>query len=268
MTSPTASGNTVQTQTGVQTPTPEAWYDEPVDGLADLLEEIRDADGLTDWTRLLTDHLTWGNTKIADHVAIYNLNSAKDCPNIETEHCQVDAEDCYARKMEKAYGSPLDYRRRQEVLWDHLDADTFVEAFLDHVRNKVTHPRGCVHSLGDVDLRFNQAGDARHRGDVVKMERIARQLAEYGIEAYTYSASSYLDWDDAETLTVNQSNNFDDYGDRHFTAIPEGVDSSTVEWLDDQAVQCPYDRDDGSIQCGDCRLCLNDDGPDVYVRLH
>jgi hypothetical protein len=36
---------------------------------------------------------------------------------------------------------------------------------------------------------------------------------------------------------------------------------------DDAGLWCPFDQTDGNIKCGDCRVCLEPDGPDVYIEL-
>lgn len=237
-------------------------YDiESVDGIDTLRERMREADSIRDWSFILSDYISWGNNKIANHVAIFNMNSATDCPNAdstesdqsETGVCQVPWESCYAHKAENIYPNTLPYRRRQEYLWDCLDADTWARAFLSIVerkRNPVTA------------VRFSEAGDFRHRGDIVKVNRIAEILSQAGIDTYTYSASHKLDWSESEHFTVNQSNGLADYGDRRFTALPEGSD------LPDGMVWCPYDLTDGERKCGDCRLCINPEGPDVAIELH
>jgi len=237
------------------------WTPDEVNGFDELFVRIQQAESVNDWSKILADHLVWGNSKIAKSVGIFNMNSATDCPNLGTDNCQVPKESCYAFRSENMYGNPLDYRRRQEFIWDHLDAETWADAFLEVVsrkRNPVTA------------LRFNQAGDFRHRGDIVKAERIAHRLNDEGYDVYTYSASDYLDWSVANHLTVNMSNARREYGDKHYTALPDGVDPTDVDFLDDNAVQCPYDKSDGAdeFKCGNCRLCFESNGPDVYIRLH
>jgi len=237
------------------------WTPDEVEGFDQLFVDIKNAESIKDWSMILKDHLVWGNNKIADSVAIFNMGSATDCPNLGTDNCQVPKESCYAYKAEQRYPKPLDYRRRQEFLWDHLDAETWSSAFLAIVDRKRKPATA---------LRLNQSGDFRHRGDVVKAERIAERLNEEGYDVYTYSASDYLDWSMTDHLTVNMSNARRDYGDKHYTALPDGVDPSDVEFLDDNAVQCPYDKSGGAEQfeCGSCRLCFESSGPDVYIRLH
>jgi len=245
-------------------------YDmEEVDGINDLRERMEAADSVEDWSFILSDYISWGNSKISKNVGIFNMNSATDFPNADssverqssTGACQVPWEDCYAHVSENVYPDTLAYRRRQEYLWDCVDAETFGEAFLSLVsrkRNEVTA------------VRFSEAGDFRHRGDIIKTDRIAQILAREGIEVYTYSASHKLNWREARNFTVNQSNDVREYGDRLFTALPEGTD------LPDGMVWCPHSLEkertgvtsDEAIQCGDCRLCIEEDGPDVAIHLH
>ena len=239
------------------------WEPSDVDSFDELVDDIKNADGDRDWSFILKDHTTRGNTKIAEHVRTFNMGSATDCPNIGTDHCQVPEESCYAYQAEERYGAPLDYRRRQEFIWDQLDAITFANAFLEMIGRAGTPCSA---------LRFNQSGDFRHRGDVVKAERVARLLADHDIKVYTYSASDYLDWSITQQpdskLVVNASNFRRDYGDRNYTALPEDIGPEDHPGLDDDAIRCPYDASDGEYKCGDCQLCLNKEGPDVYIDMH
>lgn len=225
-----------------------------VDGYDRLISRIKGAgDDIEAWSKILSDYLSFGNRKIDKSVAIFNMNSATDCPNADTKHCQVSFDDCYAHRAENTYPNTLPYRRRQEYLWDCLDADTFVSAFLQIVDRK----------QNDVNaLRLSEAGDFRHNGDIYKADRIAKLLSEHNIKVYTYSATNYLDWDFVDHFTVNQSNDFSDYGDRLYTAV------ETVKDIPQGGVHCPYEATDGEIKCGDCVACITKDAPDVYITLH
>lgn len=235
-------------------------YDiEAVDGIDTLRERMENASSVEDWSFILSDYVQFGNSKLSDKVAIFNMNSATDCPNGETEKCQVDFNDCYAHKAENTYPNTLPYRRRQEYLWDCLDAHTFAKAFLKMVgrkHNKVTA------------IRFSEAGDFRHNGDIYKADQIAKMVKSEGITTYTYSASSDLTgWDSVEHMTVNQSNDFADYGDRLYTALPKDSE------LPDDAVWCPHDYqksngEENPIKCGDCKMCLTEDAGDIVIPLH
>jgi len=151
------------------------------------------------------------------------------------------------------------------AIWDCLDAHTFVEAlsgWLDRIQTDITA------------FRINQSGDLRHRGDLVKLSHIAEVLSdERDIDTYLYTASDYLDYSYlSDAVTVNMSNPFFDNAASerfsHYTALPEGVAPEDIDQLDDDAVHCPYDRSGGEIHCGDCRLCIDQNDVDVYIRQH
>lgn len=243
----------------MESDTPEYEIDS-VDGIDTLRERMAEAgDDITAWSHILSDYVQFGNSKLESNIAIFNMNSATDCPNIGTDHCQVPKEKCYAYKSENMYPQPLAYRRRQEYLWDSLPADMWAEAFIEMVgrkRNSVDY------------LRLSQSGDFRSDGDIIRANIIANRLAEHGIETYTYSASDYLNWSLADSFTVNRSNFKSEYGNKAYTAIPESMEPSDHEHLSDNAVQCPYEVSDGEIGCGTCNLCMNPDAPDVYITLH
>lgn len=227
---------------------------EDIDGMADLIEDMRAAETIEDWSFILQAHLKFKNAKISNNTGIFNIGSAKDCPNIDTKYCQVDEDSCYARRDEKRYNEPLAYRRRQEFLWDCLPPETFVAAFLEIVGRRENETNA---------LRINESGDFRHDSDIIRVNRVAELLKDEGIEVYTYSASSYLDWSHNEHFTVNQSNDFADYGTRSFRAVPDESD------IPADGIHCPNQRSDGEIKCGDCRICITPDMKnDVYIIEH
>lgn len=231
--------------------------DNPVKRLSDLFMNGHDGSG---------GYLSFGNTKIAKNVAIFNMNSATDCPNAnssvndqtDTGACQVPWKDCYAHKAEAGLSpKALDKRRRQEYLWDNVDALTFAKA-LEHCFDRKQRDITAI--------RFSEAGDFRHNGDIIKVNRIAKIV---DTDVYTYSASHKLNWDEATHFTVNQSNNLDDYGARLFSAVTE------PDAVPDEGVLCPFEMakhngvdTDERPKCGDCRLCIDQDADDVYVLLH
>lgn len=228
---------------------------EALPGIHDLRVKIRDAEFAADpaahYSRLLGDYLSYGNKKIADHVAIFNMRAAHDCVNLGTDFCQVDAEDCYAVRSENNFPHPLEYRRKQEIIWTYLDAHTWAAAFRRHYNRKRTRVS---------TIRFNEGGDFETRHDLLKVNEIARQLQDI-VDVFTYSASSWLDWREATHFTVNRSNDDRDYGARRFEVV------DTVAEIPDGGLRCPHDHSDGAIHCGDCRLCIDQDAPDVYVKI-
>lgn len=231
--------------------TEETRFDaETVAGLHRLIARMKQADTLYDWSLILEDHLKFGNRKVGENVAIYNLGSAHDCVNLGTERCQVPAESCYAHRDEHLYNHPLSYRRRQEYLWDCLDANTFARAFLALI-NRKDH---------DIEyLRVNESGDFRHKSDVIRMDRVAEILATHEITVYTYTASSFIDFPpvDDRTLVVNASNADIPHADQRFIAVEDETQ------IPDDGFRCPYPET--GTQCGDCLACLTPDGDgDVY----
>lgn len=255
---------------------------EGIDALMSCLREINQAENHQQAVELVSElllnghegsagYLSFGNNKVASNVGIFNMNSATDCPNAKTREtgesetglCQVPWESCYAHVSEQTYSNPLPKRRRQEYLWDNIDAVTFADALL-RVKERKT---------SDFDyLRVSESGDFRHESDIIRWNNIAERVSPE-IEVYTYSASHKLDWSDSEHFTVNQSNDLDNYGDRLFSAI----DPSQLEeyQADDNWVICPFelakhngvDTEDRP-HCGECQLCMKKEGPNVAVLLH
>jgi len=237
-----------------------------IEGIEKLKSRIEEASTIEDWSYILGDYISWGNRKISKNTAIFNMNAALDCPNratkengsSDTGYCQVSEDKCYAIKAERTYPEPLQYRRRQEYLWDCLDAETWTKAFLEVVDRK----------RNDVEaIRFSEAGDFRHTGDIIKVDRIAELLSCHGIDVYSYSASHKLDWTEQENFVLLQSNEKREYGDKRFKAVEEQED------IPESGIQCPYDyqKEHGSndpIKCGSCKHCLLSDGPDIYITIH
>lgn len=241
-------------------------YDiDDVAGIDKLRERMANAETVEDWSFILGDYITAGNTKITNTTAIFNMNSAHDCPNFgtkesgesETGLCQVPKEACYAAKAENVYKQTLPYRRRQEYLWDCLDPDTFAEAF-ECLNSRKRKPFDSI--------RFSEAGDFRSDADIIRVNRIAELVS---VDVYTYSASHKLNWDLADTFTVNASNGLADYGNRRFMAIPKDADKpESAVWCPNSVQQKEGVPADERIQCGECRLCINPDGPDVAIHIH
>jgi hypothetical protein len=242
-------------------------YDiDTVSGIDELRERMEKAgDNIEKWSHILSDYITAGNIKITNTTAIFNMNSAHDCPNYgtrengesETGYCQVPKDSCYAAKAENVYKQTLPYRRRQEYLWDCMTADMWAKAFNSlNSRKRKTFD----------SIRFSEAGDFRSNSDIIKVNEISEKV---DVDVYTYSASHKLNWDLAKSFTVNASNGRAEYGDRRFMALAEN------DSLPENAVWCPNSIQqkegvpaDERIQCGECRICINPDGPDVGIHIH
>jgi hypothetical protein len=243
----------------------EAYDIDDVSGIDTLRNRMDSAESVEGWSHILKDYIAAGNNKVSKKTAIFNMNSAHDCPNYgtqesgesETGYCQVAAGDCYAANAEDTYPNTLPYRRRQEYLWDCMTPELFAEAF-ECLNERKRTP---FHSI-----RFSEAGDFRSNADIIRVNRIAELL---NVDVYTYSASHKLDWSLAEHFTVNASNARVAYGDRRFMAVED------AEQLPEDTVMCPYSLqqeagvpNDERTKCGECKLCLNPEGPDVGVVIH
>lgn len=232
-----------------------------VDILAELLMNGHDG---------VSGYLTFGNNKVAKNTGIFNMNSATDCPNADSDPdnptdtgvCQVPWSDCYAHVSENTYPNALSKRRLQEHLWDSVDATIFADALVRVKERK--------RSAFDY-LRVSESGDFRNDNDIIKWDVIAERLAGE-IDVYTYSASHKLDWSHADTLVVNQSNNLADYGDRLFSAVEKASD------IPKDAIFCPFEaaKKNGvetakRPKCGDCTACIepnSEQSRDVYITIH
>jgi len=242
-------------------------YDiDKVDGIDTLRERMEKAESVKDWSFILKDYIQAGNTKITDTTAIFNMNSAHDCPNYgtvetgesETGLCQVPKESCYAAKAENIYKQTLPYRRRQEYLWDSMTPELWAEAF-NSLNGRKRKPFDSI--------RFSEAGDFRSDADIIRVNRIAELV---NIPIYTYSASHKLNWDLAENFTVNASNGLAEYGDRRFIAIPKNEDKpDNSVWCPNSVQQKESIPADKRIQCGECKICITEDmDKDVAIHIH
>lgn len=193
-----------------------------------------------------------GNGISINSVLIFNIGSAHDCANLGTEHCQVDANECYAVADEKTYKNALEYRRRQEFLWDSMDADLFADALIEMISRK----------KDDVDvLRFGESGDLRHQADLDRVDRVAERLHEHGILTFIYTASEWLDFSDVEHITVTASNDGVP-GDQYYNVVDEKAD------IPDDGFYCPISDPESEKMCGECLECMTKDGPDeIYATL-
>lgn len=231
-----------------------------IDGIDRLIRRVKEANTANEWSKVLGDYVNWGNnSKVDGSVGIFSISSASGCVNRGTAYCQVGENECYAVVDEKRYDYVLAYVQRQEFLWDCMDADMWAHAFLEMVSRRHNDTKA---------LKFNQHGDFRCNEDIFKVNRIAEILDDYNIRVFTYSASSHLDWSIAtsDNLTVNQSNDFGDYGNRQYIAVDKEDD------IPENTTWCPYDRQkkegidvDDRIKCGECMLCIDDKSGDIAV---
>lgn len=143
----------------------------------------------------LKDLLSFGNSKVGNDTAIFNMNAAFDCPSEKLNFCP-HAKSCYAKKAERIYPQTLPYRRKQEVYWDSTDVDTFVNEFLTAIKKKKVPIKY---------LRISESGDFKSQEDLNKLNQIAEKLKDT-VVVYTYTARKDLNYDNlSENLVVNGS---------------------------------------------------------------
>lgn len=223
--------------------------------------KIRDAMFATDsvdaWSYILKERFSFGNKgKVAKEIAIFNpFGSGIDCVNKGTESCQVAANECYAVHTEKSRppNGPLSSRRKEQIAWDYIDAVTFAKAFkkmVGRMRNEVSA------------IRFSESGDFRTRQDMFKLDEIARRV---NVDVYTYSASEWLPWEETEHFTLNRSNDHREFGHRRFQVV------DSISDIPEDGIRCPNSltkeqEDTPTVECGDCRLCIDEDAPDIYIK--
>ena len=184
---------------------------------------------------------SFGNLKVGNDTAIFNMTPAKYCPSAELGLCKV-CDKCYARKAERLYPQVLPYRVRQMEFWQGVDTKIFVLIFklvMESKRNKIKY------------LRFSESGDFCTQSDVDKVSGIAEQLKGI-VKVYTYTARKDLDFSNvSDNLTVNGSgfmvhNNFYIYRDKS-----ELIDNFI----------CGGD-------CLKCNLCKVSKKRNIAVKLH
>jgi hypothetical protein len=140
----------------------------------------------------LKNYVTFGNKKLPKTTAIFNMNSATDCPSKKLGLCKL-CRVCYAMKAEIQYPDVLPYRRRQSNFWTSCDAPEFVNLFNTmQARKKIKLNK----------LRISEAGDYTTQNDVNKMTEIANNLP---VRSYCYTARTDLNFNGRGKLVVNLS---------------------------------------------------------------
>lgn len=191
--------------------------------------------------------VSFGNSKLPKHTAIFNLGSAFDCPSDKLGLCQCSKE-CYAKKAERMYPQPGPYRTRQLQYWNDVDYMEFLNDFTDILkrkRNKVRY------------LRFNESGDFYSQSDIDKMELIAHYLYKfYDIKTYVYTARRDLDYRNTYYLRIMFSNTVPDKKPEKYGVFKAIAKTDNVP---DGFGVCPGD-------CTECVRCVH--GLNTVVYLH
>lgn len=139
---------------------------------------------------------TYGNSKLPKSTLIVNLSSAENCPSRKRGLCEIE-DKCYARRCERIYPN---YKKKNLIVeeWFNSASDEdiidLMDAYIEDAPVKITQ------------CRLNEAGDFRDQKQVRQMNRVAKHFKKTrGIQTYTYTHRSDLDFSKADSIVVNGS---------------------------------------------------------------
>jgi hypothetical protein len=194
--------------------------------------------------------IKFGNHKLGDDTAIFNMGTAIDCPSRRLGLCKTInmGVRCYAEKAEIQYKEPtINYRRTQEHDWKSESAAVILTEIIKRIeaRRKTT-----------LYLRFNESGDFHSQADIGKLSYIASGLRglEQPVIAYGYTARSDLDFSTCEFLCKGSGFN------------KQGLNGSTRVILKDEPIPKGYILCSGS--CKRCNLCKINVPHNIAFRVH
>jgi len=191
--------------------------------------------------------LKFGNHKLGDDTAIFNMGTAKKCPARILGLCITinDGIKCYAEKAEDQYPTTVPLARcRQELYWKTNSALNIIE----YLNKKLDKRRKLTKYL-----RFNESGDFWCQEDITKLSTIAEFILLKGITTYGYTARSDLDFTGARFLVKGSGHN---KGNNGQTAVIRKNDPIPAGYI-----ECP-----GS--CKRCNLCKINIPHNIAFRKH
>lgn len=191
--------------------------------------------------------LKYGNHKLGESIAIFNMGTAKECPSKQLGLCSVinSGIKCYAMKAEEQYPNTVPAaRKRQELYWKKATSDEIIEYLFKKIDNRRKKTKY---------LRVNESGDFWNQDDIAKLSTIASMLQIKNIVTYTYSARSDLDFSNVSFLIKGSNHDKGNNGKAVVIAKNEPVPKGYVE--------CP-----GS--CGKCIMCMSNKKINIAFRKH
>jgi hypothetical protein len=194
--------------------------------------------------------LKFGNHKLGDDIAIFNMGTAVDCPSMRLGLCSVanNGLKCYALKAEQQYPKTVPQsRERQHNEWTSRSADELLRSFTRRIeaRRKRTSY-----------LRFNESGDFYSQEDIDKLSYIAEGLKTKDITTYGYSARSDLDFSRASFLCKGSGHS---NGNNGQCTVIESTEDKPEGYL-----VCPG----GKNGCSRCNLCKIDTKLNIAFIKH
>jgi hypothetical protein len=218
--------------------------------------------------------IKFGNKKLPDTTAIFNLGPAKICPSMLLGLCEIvkkyGLKKCYAYKAEKQYKTPYAYRLRQAQYWLATDAETFAAEFIAIWKRKKVKP---------TLLRVNESGDFWTQNCIVKLHKIARIIyKETGVKTYAYSARKDLNFSYTslgKDKFINFVFSFNTFNTGAIGAEFKAVNAETFAHIESEKEQhnrnakLPQDRKFTCIaDCTKCNLCAVVNSGAIYAKLH
>ena len=191
--------------------------------------------------------LKFGNHKLGDDTAIFNMSSVENCPAKKKGLCNVINKGirCYAGKAEQQYkDAVIAYRNRQESNWRTRSGSEILTDFFNQIkrRRKTTSY-----------LRFNESGDFHSQDCIIKLSYITDGLKTIGVTTYGYTARYDLDFRKATFLVKGSGHD-------------KGNNGRTEVILKDESIPEGYIECPGS--CKKCNLCKIDTKLNIAFRKH
>ena len=201
--------------------------------------------------------LKFGNHKLGDDTAVFNMSTAKECPSKKLGLCPLyngttkikykngNGLMCYAEKAEQLYPTHVPaYRRAQQAYWQDTPAERILQDIAKRVESRWKPTRY---------FRYNESGDFHDQSDIGKLSYIAEGLGTLNITTYGYSARSDLDFSNAKFLVKGSGNT---KGNNGACTVVE-----TNERPPEGYLVCPGD-------CRKCNLCKIDRGHNIAFKKH
>ena len=195
-------------------------------------------------------YITFGNKKLPETTAIYNIGCWFLCPGRLNGFCELSTQ-CYAKSRE-VMGSVISSRLNNYYYWKSNNAET-IAAFISY-SIKAEQLKGNKVNL----LRFNEVGEIEDQEDLDKMVKVSNIVYNNtGVKSYTYTHNRQLNFNiDRPNLTVNGSGFM---VDNRFTVVkPENYKEYVNK---NNCIECQQ-------KCGDCgSICARKLGVEIVEVL-
>lgn len=188
----------------------------------------------------MKNFLKFGNHKLGDDTAIFNMSSAQDCPSKQLGMCEVINKGyrCYADKAETQYGDAvINARVRQGSFWRLSSEHEILQLISEKIKRRKKDTRY---------LRFNESGDFHDQCDIRKLSYISSGLKTIGITTYGYTARNDLDFRDANFYVKGSGWNHESLTGT--TTIIKNKEDLPESTKDNTWILCPN-------SCKTCNIC-------------